>query len=575
MTSAVPTHADAETISDEALLRRYAERHDPAAFSELANRRAGLVFGVCLRITADRHDAEELTQDCLLQLARKASTIQTSVAGWLHQVATHRALNAVRSRGRRRAREIRAATVESETTETAWSEVEPLLDEAVDGLPADVRVAIILHFLQSLSQEAVAQRLGVHQSTISRRIDRGLHLLRERLLASGVAMSAAPLSALLAAAASTPGAPNLAEAIGKIALAGAGSGGAGGLLGWLGLSWANVKAWVSLIGAAVFPVLVQLMAGGWHGFLAAVLITLYIAWKRPAWVEDLRFSSETRLYDDPFFPLRRWTWTTPPRNWRTQLFNALMASVTLGGAALIGVLADHPSPGMVAMFVFYSLITLSTAARIVIRVIRYGTGEAGEEPAETIEPPADLATVLQNSAILIAVPLMVAAVALARVRTGRPPAFTIASFIVFAITLVWGVADYSMRKLSRYRRFRRASLGDARKPSTEETKAPARPPKAAAVMLAFLLIGVVNFTTLILFATIANAGMGPTAARESAAMRGPLSTLCLLFLAASIRPLARFRGTTRPAVWLFAVAVAGLCAILNLGLCVVWLMPQG
>lgn len=227
MPSAISTHADAEIITDEALLRRYAERRDAGAFAELAHRRVGLIFGVCLRITADRHDAEELTQDCLLQLARKAATIQTSVAAWLHQVATRRALNAVRSRGRRREREARAAVMDAETTETAWSDVEPLLDEAVDALPADVREAIILHFLQSLSQEAVAQRLGVHQSTVSRRIDRGLNLLRERLSAAGVAMSAAPLSALLAAAASTPGAPNLVEAIGKISLAGAGSGGAG------------------------------------------------------------------------------------------------------------------------------------------------------------------------------------------------------------------------------------------------------------------------------------------------------------------------------------------------------------
>jgi DNA-directed RNA polymerase specialized sigma24 family protein len=75
--------AVAETVSDEALLQRFAERREPDAFKALAERHAGLVFGACLRITADRHDAEELTQDCFLQLARKASTVRSSVAGWL------------------------------------------------------------------------------------------------------------------------------------------------------------------------------------------------------------------------------------------------------------------------------------------------------------------------------------------------------------------------------------------------------------------------------------------------------------------------------------------------------------
>jgi len=563
-----------ETISDEALLRHYAERHDPSAFAELANRRAGLVFGVCLRITADRHDAEELTQDCFLQLARKAATIQTSVAGWLHQVATHRALNAVRSRGRRREREARAATTtQTETTETAWSEVEPLLDEAVDGLPADVREAIILHFLQSLSQETVARRMGVHQSTISRRIDRGLHLLRERLLARGVAMSAAPLSALLAAGASPPSAPNLAEAIGKIALAGAGSGGAGGLLGWLGLSWANVKAWASLVGAAVFPVLVQLMAGGWHGFLTAVLMMLYIAWRRPAWIEDLALSPGGRVYDNPFYPFHRWTWTTPPQNWRSRLFAALMAGIMMGCMALNWMLADRALPGMAAMFLLYAVILLSTAARIVIRVIHLGENGHREKPVEDAEPPVDAVNVVQSLFLVMVVPLMAACFMIANIRLAQPRSHTLALYFALAVSAVWGSVD-SVRNLSRYRRARRAFCGVDRQAPPDGTKTSAPPPKSTEVALAFYMILAVYLTVPALFGALAFVDGTAGARPQHAAALGNLPPVSLLFLIISIRPLARIRATTRPALWRFAVAVAVLCAILNLGFCVVWLMPQ-
>ena len=73
-----------------ALLHHYARSQEPAAFVELSRRYAGVVYGTCLRITANVHDAEELTQDCFFELARRAATIRSSVGGWLHSLATHR-----------------------------------------------------------------------------------------------------------------------------------------------------------------------------------------------------------------------------------------------------------------------------------------------------------------------------------------------------------------------------------------------------------------------------------------------------------------------------------------------------
>ena len=38
-----------------------------------------MVFAVCLRITCNKHDAEDATQECFFSLARKASTVQSSL----------------------------------------------------------------------------------------------------------------------------------------------------------------------------------------------------------------------------------------------------------------------------------------------------------------------------------------------------------------------------------------------------------------------------------------------------------------------------------------------------------------
>ena len=73
---------------DAALLDRYAETRDAEAFATLVRRYAGLVYGTCLRITANAHDAEDAAQECFMDLARQTASISTSLPGWLHTTAT-------------------------------------------------------------------------------------------------------------------------------------------------------------------------------------------------------------------------------------------------------------------------------------------------------------------------------------------------------------------------------------------------------------------------------------------------------------------------------------------------------
>src|SRR5699024_10057530 len=103
----------------------------------------------------------------------------------------------------------------------------------------------------------------------------------------------------------------------------------------------------------------------------------------------------------------------------------------------------------------------------------------------------------------------------------------------------------SKRNFSRCRRARRARRDDAREASMKEVEAPDQPSKAEVVLLALLLTGVFNFTTLILIATLADAHEVPKDIAGDAATRANLSTFCLLFLAASIHPFARLRETRR------------------------------
>src|ERR1043165_9758520 len=99
-------------LADAILLERYATRGDPDAFAEIVQRHTGLVFGVCRRLCGNAADADEVVQDCFLQLTRHAGRISGSLPAWLHTVAMHAAMRANRRRGARRQEPIAADGVE-------------------------------------------------------------------------------------------------------------------------------------------------------------------------------------------------------------------------------------------------------------------------------------------------------------------------------------------------------------------------------------------------------------------------------------------------------------------------------
>ena len=212
--------------NDATLLQNYAQTRDAEAFAELVRRHAGPVYGTYLRITGNAHDAEDVAQECFLELARKAGTIASSVPGWLHAAATSRSLNAIRNASTRRRHEEQAMNSNHDDPEPKWDEIAPHVDRALEELPDDLRVPLVLHYVEARSQKEIADELGVNQSTVSRRIDSGLAELRGKLAKAGIVASVAVLGALLAENAASAAPATLAASLGKMALAGVGEAGA-------------------------------------------------------------------------------------------------------------------------------------------------------------------------------------------------------------------------------------------------------------------------------------------------------------------------------------------------------------
>lgn len=212
--------------TDLTLLARYDQDGDPGAFRALVRAHAGMVFAAARRITRDAALAEEVAQDTFLALARCGRSIRESVAAWLHHVARQKACNALRGERRRQRHEQVAAEALLEKRDESWTEIELVVDEVIDELPENLRALLIEHYLEERTQQEMACRLGMSQSTVSRQIETGLQMLRDGLKRKGV-IGGLGLAGHLSANAAQAAPATLTVSLNKIAMTGIRSGTAG------------------------------------------------------------------------------------------------------------------------------------------------------------------------------------------------------------------------------------------------------------------------------------------------------------------------------------------------------------
>lgn len=92
-------------------------------------------------------------------------------------------------------------------SETAWHELQTILDEELARLPENYRAAVILCCLEAKTQEEAAQQLGCPLGTVRSRLARGRKLLHKRLTRRGLTLSTAAFATALTASAATGVAP--------------------------------------------------------------------------------------------------------------------------------------------------------------------------------------------------------------------------------------------------------------------------------------------------------------------------------------------------------------------------------
>jgi RNA polymerase sigma factor (sigma-70 family) len=208
------------------LLREYVEKGSESAFRELVSRYVNFVYGAALRMVGnDAHLAQDVSQTVFVDLARKARTLSSGVmiGGWLHRHTCYVAAHALRTERRRQLRERQAVEMNDSHDNTAanLALVTPILDQAINDLPAEDRSAVLLRFFEEQDFRSVGERLGTTEEAARKRVNRALDKLEASLRRQGVALSVGALATALTAQASAIAPVGLAASISSAALAGA------------------------------------------------------------------------------------------------------------------------------------------------------------------------------------------------------------------------------------------------------------------------------------------------------------------------------------------------------------------
>ncbi len=159
------------------------------SWDEVVRTHSARVYRLAYRLTGNRHDAEDLTQDVFVRVFRSlADYTPGTFEGWLHRITTNLFLDQARRRQKIRFDALAEDAEQrlpgrSPTPEHALHDqlFDADVEQALAGLPPDFRAAVVLCDIEGLSYDEIAAILDIKLGTVRSRIHRGRTMLREKL----------------------------------------------------------------------------------------------------------------------------------------------------------------------------------------------------------------------------------------------------------------------------------------------------------------------------------------------------------------------------------------------------------
>jgi len=161
----------------------------PLNWEGIVEEHSARVYRLAYRLTGNRQDAEDLTQDVFIRVFRSLDTYEPgNFPGWLHRITTNLFLDRVRRKSRLRMDGFGDGAEDRLLSQEVLPEYavhdanfDPDIEAALGSLSDEFRVAVVLCDIEGLSYEEIADVLGIKLGTVRSRIHRGRTQLRETL----------------------------------------------------------------------------------------------------------------------------------------------------------------------------------------------------------------------------------------------------------------------------------------------------------------------------------------------------------------------------------------------------------
>ena len=184
-------NSTAQRKSDADLVRLALEGNEDA-FATLFNAHRTKVYSLCLRMTSNTAEAEDLTQDAFLQVFRKLGTFRgdSALSTWLYRVAVNTVLMHFRKKGLRQVSLEEPATREPGAPKREHGKVDEQLSTSIDRialtramkeLPVGYRTIFLLHEVKGYEHHEIARQLRCSVGNSKSQLHKAKARMRELL----------------------------------------------------------------------------------------------------------------------------------------------------------------------------------------------------------------------------------------------------------------------------------------------------------------------------------------------------------------------------------------------------------
>jgi RNA polymerase sigma-70 factor (ECF subfamily) len=178
--------------ASDAQLIAQAQGGNEQAFAALFDAHKRRVYSLCLRMTGNTAEAEDLSQEAFLQLFRKISTFrgESAFSTWLHRLVVNVVLMHLRKKGLQQVSLDELDTSQEEPVKRDYGDDDRRLMGSIDRislanaigeLPPGYRAVFVLHDMEGYEHNEIAQILNCSIGNSKSQLHKARMKLRERL----------------------------------------------------------------------------------------------------------------------------------------------------------------------------------------------------------------------------------------------------------------------------------------------------------------------------------------------------------------------------------------------------------